>query len=292
MKKHIVFVALLLLVNFVIAQEWTVPEEESKKKSPVEASDEILQKGKELMMAQCKSCHGDPGMNNAIPLPPVNPPDFASETVQSNTEGDIFYKISEGKGAMPSFKNILSEEDRWALALYIKSLGASTPKGSEVTAGQSPVLEARLNVELDPAHEKIRVKLNADSNEGSLKGIKIGFYVKRYFGLLKFDEEVTDAEGIAIVDFPRDIPGDTFGRATLVVKTESEPLKAEAVLEKADICKPHVPINIFEKRVMWSTNDRTQWWIILTYLGVVSGVWITIFYIVFQFVKINKLGKI
>jgi mono/diheme cytochrome c family protein len=37
------------------------------------------------------------------------------------TDGELFYKISEGKKPMPVFKNKLTEDQRWELVLLIRS---------------------------------------------------------------------------------------------------------------------------------------------------------------------------
>ena len=41
------------------------------------------------------------------------------------TDGELFYKISEGKKPMPVFKNKLSEEQRWELVFLIRSFAES-----------------------------------------------------------------------------------------------------------------------------------------------------------------------
>jgi mono/diheme cytochrome c family protein len=38
---------------------------------------------------------------------------------------DFFWKIANGRGAMPAWKNSLSENQIWDLVNYIKSLGAT-----------------------------------------------------------------------------------------------------------------------------------------------------------------------
>jgi len=53
-----------------------------------------------------------------------NFPQFPSDLTASasnQTEGELFWKITEGKGAMPAWKG-LSETDRWNLVSYMKSL--------------------------------------------------------------------------------------------------------------------------------------------------------------------------
>jgi len=49
--------------------------------------------------------------------------DWTSKKVQSESDGEIFWKINTGRGAMPSWRH-LPENDRWALVRYIRSLGA------------------------------------------------------------------------------------------------------------------------------------------------------------------------
>jgi hypothetical protein len=43
-------------------------------------------------------------------------------------------------------------------------------------------------------------------------------------------------------------------------------------------------------RVLWSTNDRTQAWLLVTYFAALLGAWAAIGYIVRQIIKIKKLG--
>jgi len=40
-------------------------------------------------------------------------------------DGDLFWKIGKGKGAMPGFKKILSDPDRWNLVNYIRTFTIS-----------------------------------------------------------------------------------------------------------------------------------------------------------------------
>jgi len=57
----------------------------------------------------------------AAALPPPKPADWTSAKVKSEPDGDIFWKISNGRGAMPPWKH-LPDKDRWALVNYIRSL--------------------------------------------------------------------------------------------------------------------------------------------------------------------------
>ena len=52
------------------------------------------------------------------------PADWTSPAAQSESDGEIFWKISTGRGAMPPWKH-LPETDRWAIVHYIRSLKAN-----------------------------------------------------------------------------------------------------------------------------------------------------------------------
>jgi mono/diheme cytochrome c family protein len=69
------------------------------------------------------SCHGDKGKGNgsaAIALNP-NPADWTSKRIQAESDGEIFWKITKGRGPMPPWRH-LPENDRWAVVRYIRTL--------------------------------------------------------------------------------------------------------------------------------------------------------------------------
>lgn len=104
-----------------------VAEEYQGKTMPEGASAE---EGKKLFTAQCVSCHGETGdgetqMGKALKPPAGN----LTDAKLHDAIGDdyIFWRVSEGggfapfKSAMTPFKN-LSEEQRWHLVAYVRSL--------------------------------------------------------------------------------------------------------------------------------------------------------------------------
>ena len=120
-KTYLIIAALFLLPAIhVSSQDWAVPEDESAVENPVKYELDNVLSGKDLYMANCKSCHGDPGKNNPLPLVPL-PPDVDSEKMQANSDGALFYKITSGKGAMPQFETVLSEDERWKIISFINN---------------------------------------------------------------------------------------------------------------------------------------------------------------------------
>jgi mono/diheme cytochrome c family protein len=49
------------------------------------------------------------------------PLDWSSPAVQRDTDGELFWKITNGRGAMPAWKQ-LPETERWQIVNYIRTL--------------------------------------------------------------------------------------------------------------------------------------------------------------------------
>jgi mono/diheme cytochrome c family protein len=125
-RALMLFFSLMVFAIYTQAQgAWTVPAKNSGTKNPVASSKESLSTGKDLYAKHCKSCHGAAGLGDgpkAATLD-VSCGDFSSKAFQAQTDGDIFFKVSEGKGKMPGFKKSLPEDnDRWALVNYMRTL--------------------------------------------------------------------------------------------------------------------------------------------------------------------------
>ncbi len=104
---------------------WVVPDKYEKMKNPVAANAESLKNGKELWARNCQSCHGKTGHGDGSKAAQLKtePGNFSLPDVQKQSDGAFFYKISEGREDMPSFKKkIPDEEDIWSLVDYVRTL--------------------------------------------------------------------------------------------------------------------------------------------------------------------------
>ena len=102
---------------------WVAPEAEKAKKSPLPADKKLIDQGAKVAKTNCVSCHGAGGKGDGAAAAALNPKpaDWTSSRVQGESDGELFWKISNGRGAMPQWK-FLPENDRWALVAYIRSL--------------------------------------------------------------------------------------------------------------------------------------------------------------------------
>jgi mono/diheme cytochrome c family protein len=106
--------------------DWKAPPEAKNVKNPradKKNDKAAMANAKKLVETNCQSCHGSGKGDGpaAAALPPPKPADWTSARVASETDGEIFWKISNGRGAMPPWKH-LPENDRWDLVDYIRTL--------------------------------------------------------------------------------------------------------------------------------------------------------------------------
>jgi mono/diheme cytochrome c family protein len=101
-------------------------------KNPMADSSENVQAGKEAFGHYCVACHGLDGQNTGVPFadkmsPPL--PLLTSPEVQSYTDGQLKWVIDNGiwPSGMPASKDTLSDDDQWAIVLYLRHL---PPAGS------------------------------------------------------------------------------------------------------------------------------------------------------------------
>jgi mono/diheme cytochrome c family protein len=149
--RKILFALLLALICIVLVyaafqkdRPWVVPEEVKKLKNPLTPSESTLKAAKAIYTDECAQCHGEHGKGDGPEAMTHSPaPADLTDARQMNSvsDGEIFYQISEGRKPMPSFKKRLTEDQRWGLVLFVRSFSqpsATTDKnpnhGKDTTA--------------------------------------------------------------------------------------------------------------------------------------------------------------
>lgn len=108
--------------------KWKAPAWADTLKSNYPTEPLTLAQGEELFMEFCSSCHGETGYGDGAAGRALGakPADFHAPDVVAQTDGALFWKLSNGRGNMPPFKDVFSEEQRWQLVAYLRKL--SPPK--------------------------------------------------------------------------------------------------------------------------------------------------------------------
>lgn len=128
-KFALIGVLLLIAVAIVLAvmhrQPWVVPAAEKEIKNPLTASEANLTAAKQIYDDKCANCHGDKGKgdgSDAMMYDPA-PADLTDAAKMSKkTDGELYYQITEGRKPMPSYKKKLTDEQRWQMVLFVRSL--------------------------------------------------------------------------------------------------------------------------------------------------------------------------
>ena len=131
MKKYIPVMFTLMFVMALMAfmpknqnDPWPVPDKYKNMPNPVKSDATSLATGKELYTQHCKSCHGTKGKGDGPKAAQLDTEsgDFTVAAFQSQTDGALFYKTSEGRKDMPSFKKkIADQNDIWAVVNYMRT---------------------------------------------------------------------------------------------------------------------------------------------------------------------------
>jgi mono/diheme cytochrome c family protein len=140
MKRRIVMVTIVILLGLPIlytslAHEkvqsktsprhghWSAPPEAVKRANPIPRDQTSIARGKNLFKTYCSGCHGPEGLGDGPAAAGLNPkPPNLMKMAGHHTDGDIAWKIENGKGAMPAWKGRLKEKDIWDLTNFIQSL--------------------------------------------------------------------------------------------------------------------------------------------------------------------------
>jgi mono/diheme cytochrome c family protein len=106
------------------SSDWKAPPTVVNRPNPVPVNANTLGLGQKLYVGNCMTCHGPSGKGDGPGAAALEkkPADLAARVKAGATDGELFWKISEGRSPMISWKGSLSETQRWELVNYIKSL--------------------------------------------------------------------------------------------------------------------------------------------------------------------------
>ena len=290
LKNMIAAAVLMMLALPVLCQDWIVPDEQAALSNPLDYTLENVKLGKAIYTKNCKSCHGDPGKNNPLALVP-SPVDIASEKMQINSEGSLFYKITGGKGVMPSFESTISEGDRWLLVSFIQNY---SPDREQVLL-ELPPIKAKLLASVNEALGSVDIMAeyeDANAVYVPLLNAPVTISSKTAFGSLKIGETQTNNQGRALYTIPENTIGDEQGYISIVVSLSEEYEATEVILERALVGSQKEVPGLIRKGVLWSTNNNVSLWVLISYILAAGGAWMVIIYVIVQIVKIKKYSRL
>lgn len=105
-------------------------------RNPLRRSKETLARGQKMFNTYCIVCHGAGGAGDGTIVPKFpRPPSLTSEKVVGWPDGRLFHVMTAGQNLMPSYASQVDEEDRWAIAHYVRVLQrAANPTPDDLKA--------------------------------------------------------------------------------------------------------------------------------------------------------------
>jgi len=131
MKKQLPLILIsVIFLSFISLKfqedRWRAPEGSVSINNPVNNSDkaESAKRGAKIFKTRCMICHGVEGKGDGIGGKALNPKpqNLTSAMVQSQADGEIFWKVTNGRNDMIKWGPILSEEQRWDVVNYVRTL--------------------------------------------------------------------------------------------------------------------------------------------------------------------------
>jgi mono/diheme cytochrome c family protein len=169
---------IVFAINPIFGQwgNWLAPDSADNLINPFSGDKSALIEGKQLFDAICFVCHGNQGKGDGINAanlerPPAN---LTSELVQRQSDGVLFWKISEGNPPMLSFKSSLSEDQRWKMVNYIRELAVlfpDKPEEKEVVkegSKKSILKDQELTIEKETVKQDSSIADNANHDNDEL----------------------------------------------------------------------------------------------------------------------------
>ena len=114
-----------LLIYTAVAttdDNWAAPARASAKKNPVAGDAASIGRGKTVYTAECFTCHGPSGKGDGPQAKDLEKNPGNLTNLQGQSDGALYWKVSEGKKPMPTFTSKLTEQQRWDVVNYIKTL--------------------------------------------------------------------------------------------------------------------------------------------------------------------------
>ena len=125
-KMFMVMVVIIALASsaFIAMQDdWKAPASADGVKNPLTSDAATIAAGKVIYAKECQSCHGKKGKGDGPNAKDLDKAagDFTKAKTQAQTDGALFWKITEGRKPMPSFKKKLTDAQRWQTVVYMRT---------------------------------------------------------------------------------------------------------------------------------------------------------------------------
>ena len=205
------------------------------------------------------------------------------EVIRTNMDGKAEYRIRKGS------ELLTGTQGQFTFRTLYK--GSHLYEMSEGIKGVKP-LDMQLEfIEIDSVKTIVARAAERDE-EGTpipLEDTDVYFYATRSFSLLPVGEEWF-LGGMAAVDFPITLPGDSAGNITIIARIEDHEFYGNveaAAVKDWGLARP--PVVVERRRGLGDTDAPL--WMVYTLIVLLSIVWFHYLYVFYTMIKIKKLRQ-
>ncbi len=135
-RKHRLSLALGLTLAFLAdgafegraAEPWTAPADAAGVRNAISTTPDSVRRGKVIYQDRCADCHGRKGRGDGsggVDLE-CKPTDLTAAPLAAQSDGALFWKLTQGRKPMPAYARKLTEEERWHVINFIRTLAPKT----------------------------------------------------------------------------------------------------------------------------------------------------------------------
>jgi hypothetical protein len=223
--------------------------------------------------------------------------------LDSNSANTFIAKVTTDEKGMakailpPSFKEAWTSSEKHKFIAV-----ADAQKPYDETTGEIEITKSKIQIDTLNEDGKRSVVVKVLALDGKdwkpVKDVEMKVGVSRLGSMLLIGEEATyttDSTGQITAEFKRDkLPGDEKGNLTVIAKVEDNETYGNLSVGKV------VPWGVattydnpfIHERTLWSARFHTPYWLMIVAYSVIIAVWGIIIYLLFQAVKVKKLGTI
>ena len=106
------------------SEEWKAPARAARKKNPIPRDQGSIGRGRAVYGRECQACHGDSGRGDGPKARELekHPGNLSDAKMWDQTDGALFWKTTEGKKPMPTYDKLLTDNERWDVVNYTRTL--------------------------------------------------------------------------------------------------------------------------------------------------------------------------
>ena len=161
-------------------------------------------------------------------------------------------------------------------------------------SGDLEIMDLNLDISFDveDSIKYLRIKATRPDVDGSMipaEEVDVMIGVQRLYSVLPIDDIETDEDGFAELEFPDDIPGDSEGTITIVVRIDDSDDYGTVEVKASE--KWGIPVSYeLEPLPRQLFTDEAPLWMIISVFIILVGAWYHFFLSISKLVKLKKAG--